>query len=138
MSRPYHKMTDEQKKLAHARNKRWKEKNKDKVKEYKKKHYAENRDKYLTIERDRAYRSRYGITLEDYNEMHEDRDGRCDICGTNNPGNARLGFLSVDHCHVTGTVRGLLCLRCNSSLGWFEKHSKEIINYLSGKSERVA
>lgn len=71
-----------------------------------------------THSRDRWYRRTYGITLADWNTMFELQLGRCAICGTDSPGGSRNRF-HVDHCHVTGTVRGLLCYGCNTSLGKF-------------------
>jgi hypothetical protein len=64
---------------------------------------------------------RYGITLEQYNEMVELQGGRCAICnkvpaGTNHTSRR----LAVDHDHVTGTVRGLLCGPCNTTIGMIE------------------
>src|SRR5262245_46898769 len=54
----------------------------------------------------------YGISLEDYDVMFERQGGACSIC-------KRTGVtLCVDHCHLTGEVRGLLCIRCNSALGF--------------------
>lgn len=67
----------------------------------------------------------YGISVEDYDRMLSDQGGKCAICGTDNPlgeGNttARRSFsFSVDHCHDTGKVRGLLCNTCNRGLGFF-------------------
>jgi hypothetical protein len=43
--------------------------------------------------------------------------------------------LFVDHCHATGKIRGLLCMKCNSGLGYFEdevKRMKKAIDYLQG------
>ena len=73
--------------------------------------------------RSHNYKSRYGITLEQYNEMWRAQSGKCYICG--NPSTVqRLGKpipLVVDHDHATGAVRKLLCLRCNSVLGLLEE-----------------
>lgn len=40
--------------------------------------------------------------------------GKCAICGSPSDN------LFIDHCHRTGRVRALLCLRCNSGLGFFD------------------
>lgn len=56
----------------------------------------------------------YGINVDDYDRMFAAQDGRCGICGSTDPG--RPNF-SVDHCHVGGHVRGLLCVKCNSLIG---------------------
>lgn len=58
----------------------------------------------------------YGITHLDYERMFTEQDGRCGICGTTEPGGSRERF-SVDHCHATGIVRGLLCSQCNTAIG---------------------
>lgn len=58
----------------------------------------------------------YGITLEDFDRMLDDQGGGCAICG-GPPKRARLG---VDHNHITGEVRGLLCELCNMGLGHFK------------------
>ena len=124
----YKSLSPEQKRKANERNKKWKARNKDKVSEYKKKHYLENKDKYLTIERDRAYKKRYGISLEDYEKMLFMQGGVCLICGSDKAGKVGQCF-AVDHCHETGKVRALLCIACNSMLGWFEKHRLSIVKY---------
>lgn len=70
-----------------------------------------------------SYRSRlrrvYSITQEDFDLMLTDQGGRCKICFTDTPGGGRSKF-SIDHDHVTGKVRGLLCLACNTGLGNFK------------------
>jgi hypothetical protein len=48
----------------------------------------------------------YNISLDDYNKMLEVQNGVCAICKGND--NGPWGTLAVDHCHLTGNVRGLL------------------------------
>ena len=129
MATRYENMTPEQRKKANARNKKWKDKNREKVLEYKKKHYLENKDKYITIERDRQYKKRYGISLEDYDRMYASQDGKCAICFSEVAGKHGQ-FFAVDHCHQSLKVRGLLCIKCNSRLGWFERHMDSVLHYL--------
>jgi len=59
----------------------------------------------------------YGITLEIYDEMLLKQNKVCAIC-SNGPTHRRK-YLSVDHDHNTGEVRGLLCEPCNTGLGFF-------------------
>lgn len=75
----------------------------------------------------------YNITLEEYDQMFEDQNGKCKICGTEENGNKRF---SVDHDHETEKVRGLLCYRCNTSLGWFENNKDNVLIYLEGDINR--
>lgn len=67
--------------------------------------------------REARYIYKYGITYEQKSEMIEEQGGLCAIC-------ARIfeGFSEacVDHSHDTGKVRGLLCVRCNTSLASVE------------------
>ena len=59
----------------------------------------------------------YGITLDTYNRMFAEQEGACKICGTHQCQTKKA--FSVDHCHKTGKVRGLLCANCNTALGKF-------------------
>lgn len=61
----------------------------------------------------------YGIKLADYEQLLNKQEGRCALCGTENPGRNLENF-SVDHCHKTGKIRALLCHRCNTGLGSFK------------------
>ena len=70
---------------------------------------ANNPDKI----RNKNYKDRYGITLDDYNDMLKKQNNRCHLCGSHNDDTK----LYVDHCHKTGKVRGLLCHHCNTALG---------------------
>jgi hypothetical protein len=49
--------------------------------------------------------------------MLEEQEGRCAICRSDDVGWHRKDRWAVDHDHVTGKVRGLLCHHCNSLLG---------------------
>jgi hypothetical protein len=55
----------------------------------------------------------YGLSLEEFNSMVTSQNGRCAICNEVPTGR---GF-HVDHCHLTGKIRGLLCRGCNLALG---------------------
>lgn len=59
----------------------------------------------------------FGVTDEQYNQMFSDQDGKCAICGTHRD-DLRVA-LSLDHCHKTQVIRGLLCTKCNLGLGYF-------------------
>ncbi len=61
-------------------------------------------------------RRRYGLSNEEYQEMLDAQQGVCAICGKECRKNL---FLSVDHNHRTGAVRGLLCDDCNNGLAKF-------------------
>lgn len=55
---------------------------------------------------------RYGIDVTTYEEMLAEQGNCCAICGAEKPGGK--GAWHIDHDHETGTVRGLLCMHCNS------------------------
>lgn len=63
----------------------------------------------------RLIKRKYGISLEDYEEMQRRQGNACAICGTAEP-RGRGGF-HVDHCHETNEVRALLCTMCNMMIG---------------------
>ena len=71
----------------------------------------------------------YGLTLSDYNRMVKKQKGACKICRivpTNRPRK-----LVIDHNHITGKVRGLLCIRCNLSLHVIEdRFFERMFNYV--------
>ncbi len=62
-------------------------------------------------------RSQYGMTVAEYEVLVREQGGVCQVCRKPCRRHARL---SVDHCHETGAIRGLLCDRCNKVLGMVE------------------
>lgn len=96
--------------------------------------YADNPEKQREINR-RSYRNvpnagrrhllrGYGLTHEDYEQMHADQGGVCVICEKAETARDRMGRvrrLAVDHDHETGEVRGLLCHACNIALGYLDE-----------------
>ena len=75
----------------------------------------------------------YGITLEDYDRMLEEQEGKCKICGTTEPNGK--GRFHVDHNHDTQEVRGLLCHNCNRGIGYLRDDVSIILKaleYLNG------
>lgn len=66
------------------------------------------------LDREYLLRTKYGMTQNDYDKMFEDQRGRCAICRR-----PQKSSLDIDHSHITGRVRGLLCGNCNRGLGLF-------------------
>lgn len=65
-------------------------------------------------------KKRYGITADEYDQMAIEQNG-CAICGALEcGGRGSTSRLAVDHDHVTGKIRGLLCNNCNNGLGRFK------------------
>jgi hypothetical protein len=85
---------------------------------------AGRKQKYKLLSRVRTL-AVYDLTVDDYDAMVKNQRNLCKICGE------KPKRLVVDHCHTTGAVRGLLCVRCNSCLGWFEAHENSAKTYLA-------
>ena len=68
------------------------------------------------------YKTRYGISVEEYETIFAKQNGVCAICEKpeNLTKDGKLHALAVDHNHETLQVRGLLCMNCNTRLGYFE------------------
>lgn len=118
---------DREKRIAYSReyyhkNKQkfrdWAKNNPEKVKN----HYhnnKENRKKYIAENYDkiRSYKLKfnYGIVMEDYYRILKEQKNKCAICGRDQSEFDKI--FGVDHDHITGNVRGLLCTKCNLMLG---------------------
>ena len=80
----------------------------------------------------------FGLTKATYDRMLADQGGGCAICGKEF-GMIRAGKrlrLAVDHDHLTGAVRGILCADCNRGIGMFKDDPRLLqaaVDYISNK-----
>ena len=125
---------------------RWRAEHRDEINAHKRAWYSEHREQVCEINREQQkahpeaalernrkwakahpervralkYKHRYGISIEEAEQLViEQQNGVCALCG----GNRTECILEVDHDHITGGVRGLLCKLCNLGLGSFERES---------------
>ena len=105
-----------------ASTKRWRDANPERyraaVRKSQEKARAENPEEFKSATarslRKSKLKAQYGMTVEAYDAMLEVQGGVCKICSANPEKGRRL---SVDHCHTTGRIRGLLCSNCNLAIG---------------------
>lgn len=96
-------------------------------KECAKKYTMDNRYRYQHNVRWNRLKNQYGISKGEFFYLLEQQHYKCAICG-------RKEKLFVDHDHNGKRVRGLLCLQCNSALGYAKDNIeilKKMIEYLS-------
>lgn len=93
-------------KKANKYRKAWNKSNPDKAENYKLRH-------------------RYGIDASEFRAMLDTQDNKCKICKLLFDGKVRP---LIDHNHQTGKVRGLLCLHCNSAVGYIKENFDTALN----------
>jgi hypothetical protein len=102
--------------------------------------YKDMMSKYKTAQERAGRRSilknRYNLTQEEYDLLLKNQNNTCAICDTkeNVSKKGSIFSLGVDHNHVSGKNRGLLCHRCNSGIGHLKDSIlllKKAIKYLS-------
>jgi len=115
---------------------KWNIENKERIKELKKVYYENNKK----AQRERDLLSRYNISIKDYDLMRENQKYKCKCCGVSEQELLELypashhKILCVDHCHSTQKVRGLLCNKCNTLIGFLEtrnQHLEKALNYIN-------
>jgi hypothetical protein len=111
---------------------RYRENNPEKFKESQKKYRDANKKRMSERQRKYQLQNKYGITEKDYEDMLISQEGKCAICETEDKTGKWQRF-GVDHCHVTGKVRALLCNECNRGIGLLRDSSellRKAANYL--------
>jgi hypothetical protein len=96
---------------------------------------AYTRNRYAHVNAERLW-TEYGMTIADYDALLARQNGVCRICKTK-PAGRRL---AVDHCHVTDTIRSLLCNNCNLGVGNFKDNPalmREAADYIEEAAARV-
>ena|ERR1700677_5043586 len=99
-------------------------KNRDYYNSYQKEWNRKNPDKYFKSTKGKLLKQKYNISIDEFNLMVINQNNICAIC--NNPENIvdkttnKTRALAVDHCHVTGKIRGLLCTACNTGIGFLK------------------
>lgn len=86
---------------------------------------AKNPQKARALDR-RKRLAKYGLTEEKLEAMIRAQNACCFLC-------KRKDRLVIDHCHVTGDIRRLLCIPCNNVVGWIENNkgmNARLIEYL--------
>lgn len=92
---------------------------------------AMTREEELEARRRQRFFLKYGITFEEWQSKLEAAGHRCEACGkhvddlTPHP-QSGLRSLSCDHNHATGVVRGPLCGRCNTVLGFVDESIEKL------------
>lgn len=113
--------------------------NKEKVQEYHKQYYIKNKEyvdnrskKWKVNNKNKVFnimlKYKYGITVEQKNQMIIIQNNKCACCKDpldNNPRN-----VCIDHDHITGKLRKVLCQKCNKSLGIMEENVDKISKLL--------
>ena len=104
--------------------KKYRDSHKEERYNYNKKWVMSNKEKAI----DNQLRIKYGISLADYNKLKEKQNNCCEICGRHESEFKRR--MCVDHNHVTGEVRGLLCNHCNTALGHVFEDESILLNMI--------
>lgn len=106
----------------------WYLKNSDSIRARTKKYYHDNKDKRRSNNKNYTLKTRFSITLDQYNDMLIKQNNVCAICKKPetqiDPRLNRIKALAVDHCHNTKKVRGLLCNQCNTGIGMLKEDKK--------------
>jgi hypothetical protein len=115
------------------KNKAYRVAHQEELRENAKTYKAAHREQY----RNSHLKRRYRITAADFDTLLAAQGGRCAICGTDQAG-GRDGVFNVDHDHVSGRVRGLLCRSCNVGIGHLQDNPdllRAASRYIAGITE---
>ena len=81
----------------------------------------------IKYSRNKTFKNKYGITLEQYEKLLEKQNNPCVICLRTF---SNMIKPNIDHCHKLKIVRGILCHSCNLALGYLKENEEIILNLL--------
>jgi hypothetical protein len=113
----------------------WYEANKEQVRAYQKDYYSEHKVEHYARHRRNGLKSKYGLTVAEWDALFEAQGHKCGICGTTSVGNGKRSW-HTDHSHVDNKVRGILCPHCNHMLG-NAKDNPDTLRVAAAYLERV-
>lgn len=99
------------------------ERYRDKSKQWVREWRARNPEKRAAQNRRSHNKTRYKITLAEREALLAAQGGVCAVCSGNDWG--RRGD-NLDHCHATDRVRGILCQKCNTTLGRLDDNAEGV------------
>lgn len=104
-------------------------------------YYAQNPSKQSRRVLNNTYKRKFGITLEQRDQMLLEADGKCEVCqkpvyfgrlaDPEAQGTRRGGTAVVDHCHTSGKIRGILCQNCNRAIGLLRDDTSVLTSAIS-------
>ena len=99
-------------------------------KELREKQSPERKEHERQKRREIRIKTRYGISINDYNILLIKQNNKCYGCNQLHLETDSKTRLNIDHNHTTGKVRGLLCSNCNSTLGYANDNITTLSNLI--------
>ena len=127
---------EKNKEIVKKRALEWSRENKDLVYARKKAKWEDQPLERKEYQRRMMLKYKYELTIDDYEKLLKKQNNVCAICGCKDKNRKNL---SIDHCHKTNKIRGLLCCKCNSVLGLCRdniKLLKSAIKYLKNSRRK--
>ena len=98
----------------------------------KKEYYNHHKEEISSQKKEYHLMIKYGLSMSDFNNLLLAQNNRCAIC--NEPLDLTNSYrIHIDHNHLTGKVRGILCNKCNLAIGLLRdnpEYTKRATEYL--------
>ncbi len=101
------------------------------------KEYKETHKVSIRQHRNKNFKYKYGITIEEYEQILEQQNYCCKVCSREFNDKVKP---DVDHNHQTKIVRGILCHACNLAIGYLQDDVavvQKLLDYLEESSAQT-